>query len=69
MGYAKRNIRSSSKLEQRRQKIMSQGEMEDCPYMHLVDNLEGKEAEMLRKHEHPFPEFEVELSYNPLFLV
>ncbi|WMV32555.1 hypothetical protein MTR67_025940 [Solanum verrucosum] len=24
---------------------------------------------MLRKQEHPFPEFEVELSYSPLFLV
>ncbi|KAG5582970.1 hypothetical protein H5410_053597 [Solanum commersonii] len=33
------------------------------------DNLEGKEPEMLRKQEHPFPEFEVEPSYNPLFFV
>ncbi|KAG5596218.1 hypothetical protein H5410_037450 [Solanum commersonii] len=40
------------------------GKMEDCLGLHLVDNLEGKELEMLRKQEHPSPEFEVELSYN-----
>ena len=43
--------------------------MEDCPRLNLLDNLEGKEPEMLRKEEHPFPEFEVELTYKPLFLV
>ena len=65
--HAKTLLKFSSTLEQRTEYIRSQGEMEDCPCLHLVDNLEGKELEMLRKQEHPFPEFEVEPLCNPLF--
>lgn len=49
--HAKTLLKFSSTLEQRTEYIRSQGEMEDCPCLHLVDNLEGKETEMLLKDE------------------
>ena len=41
--------------------------MEDCPNLHLVDYMDGKEPEMFRKQEPLSAETEDELS-SPFFL-
>jgi len=43
--------------------------MEDCPSLHLVDYMDGKEPEMFRKQELLSAETEDELSSPFLFLV
>ncbi|XP_049387323.1 uncharacterized protein LOC125851597 [Solanum stenotomum] len=45
LDYAKEHQRSSSLLEQRWESVRTQGEMEDCPCLHLVVYMDGEEPE------------------------
>ena len=41
------NYKSPTMLEREWKCRKNEEEMEDCPILHLVDNLEGKESKML----------------------
>lgn len=63
MVHAKEYCRFASMLEQRWKSVRTQGEMDDCPCLHLVDNME------FREQEHSLPELKDELLCDLLLLV
>lgn len=55
MDHVKEYCRSPSMLEQGWKSVRTQGEMEDCLCLHLVDNMEEEEAEVFENKSIPFP--------------
>lgn len=59
MDYAKEYTGSFRLLEQRWYSVRTQGEIEDCPCLHMVVNLEGKKPEDALKTSNPFPKIKM----------
>ncbi|KAG5601106.1 hypothetical protein H5410_032476 [Solanum commersonii] len=67
--YARKHEGSFGMLKSGWKSVREQGEMEDCPSLHLVDYLAGKESEMFREQELLYGEDEAELFSSFQFLV